>query len=285
MSASNNQLTSGAISLNTILKAFQVSGMPLWAIKEGAAFPIHDVSTITLGPSGGHAATTWVETTLTAASAASDTTLTVDSITGISASDQIGIELDNGNIDWTTVNGAPSGSTVTITTGVTTAAASGAHVYTYTTKTVRPLKIVQASWFDYEDDLDTPITIITRDEWLRLSDKTVEGAKVNQIYYNPLMDRGVLHFYPRFQNGNGVIKYYFQRPFEDMDASGDSLDFPQEWESAIVWELAACLAPEHGVPARKAKMIQDKAIYEKTKVEEFGQEEGSVFFMPERRSR
>lgn len=285
VSASANQLTTGAISLNTILKAFQASGMPLWAIKEGAVFPLHNVNSVTLGPSGGHAATTWVETTLTAASAASDTTLTVASITGISASDQIGIELDNGNIDWTTVNGAPSGSTVTITTGVTTAAASGNHVYTYTSKTVRPLKIVQASWFDYEQDEDTPINIITRDEWIRLTDKEVEGTKANQIYYDPQLTRGIVYFYPRFQNGDGIIKIWFQRPFEDMDAAGDNLDFPQEWESAIVWELAACLAPEHGVPARKAKMIQDKALYEKQKVEEFGNEEGSVYLMPERRSR
>src|SRR3990167_4355946 len=94
VSASSNQLTTGALALNAIVKSLASVGMPLWAIRESAIFPIHDVNTVTLGPSGGHAATTYVHTQLAAAGAASATAMTVDSITDISASDQIGVELD-----------------------------------------------------------------------------------------------------------------------------------------------------------------------------------------------
>src|SRR3990167_9255065 len=237
ISASANQLTSGALALNDIVKALAVDGMPLWAIRESAIFPIHDVNTVVLGPSGGHAATTYVHTQLSEASAASDTTLVVDSITGISASDQIGVELDSGNIFWTTVSGAPSGSTITLAAGITTAAAVDSHVYTYTNKTVRPLKIIQAQRFDYTDNTEIPINIVSRDEFERISSKTTEGPP-NQIYYTLGVLTGTLKFYPRFANGNEVIKIWFQRPFEDMDSANDNLDFPQEWESAIIWELA-----------------------------------------------
>ena len=284
VSASSDQLTDGALVLNAILKSFASSGMPLWAIKEGAVFPIHDINTVTLGPSGGHAATTWVHTQLAAAGAAAATTITVDSITGMSASDQIGVELDSGNMFWTTISGAPSGTTVTLASGLTTAAAIDSHVYTYTNKTVRPLKIIQAQKLDYTNSSETPINIVSRDEFLRLSNKTAEGEP-NQIWYDPQITRGVLSFYPRFSNGNSIIKIYFQRPFEDMDAAGDTLDFPQEWESAIVWELAAQIGFDKGVPERKLGMIQQKAVYEKTKVEEFGQEEGSVFLIPNQTGR
>jgi hypothetical protein len=277
VSASSNQLTTGSIALNTIVKALAASGMPLWAIRESAIFPIHDTNSVVLGPSGGHAATTYVHTQLAAAGAATATTITVDSITGISASDVIGVELDSGNIFWTTVSGAPSGTTVTLASGLTTAAAVDRHVYTYTTKTVRPLKIIQATYFTYTDSSESEITILSRDEYLRLGNKTGEGEP-NQIYYTPTSLTGTVYIYPRFTDGASIIKIWFQRPFEDMDAAGDNLDFPQEWESTIVWELATSLAFEMGVPARKAGMIAQKAQLERQQVESFGMEEGSVYF-------
>lgn len=285
ISATANQLTTSALALNGILKAAQTTGMPLWAIKKGAVFPIHDVSSVTLGASAGHAATTWTHTQLSEASAASDTTMVVDSITGISASDQIGIELDSGNIFWTTVSGAPSGSTVTLASGITTAAGVDSHVYVYTTKTVRPLKVIHATAFNYNTNTEREVNIISRDEYIRRSDKTTEGA-ITSIYYDPRAGNvltGELHFYPRFPNGDETIQIWFQRPFEDMDSATDNLDFPQEWEESIVWRLAAVLMYEHGVPSNKKTMIQNKAIYETTKVEEFGQEEGSVYIQPARR--
>jgi hypothetical protein len=278
VSASANKLTTGSLALNTILKSFMAMGMPLWAVLVGAVFPIHDTNTVTLGPSGGHAATTWTHTQLSASS--SGTTIDVDSITGISASDSIGVELDDGTIHWTTVNGAPAGSTVTLTVALASVASEDNHVYVYTNKIVRPLKIIQACTFDYTDNTESELNIVSRDEFLRISNKTVEGP-TNQIYYEPFLTRGTLNIYPRFPNGDQIIKIWFQRPFEDMDNATDNLDFPQEWESAIIWELAATLAHEEGVPERKMQMIQQKAIFEKQQVEAFGMEEGSIFFTPE----
>ena len=279
VSASANQLTDGAHALNIIMKSFQSHGMPLWAIRESVVFPNEAINTVTLGPSGGHAATTYAATYLTAAAASGATSLTVSSITGISASDQLGVELDNGNIDWTTVSGAPSGSTVVAAVALTAAASANNRVYAYTTKTVKPLKIIQAALFNYDTDTSQPINIISRDEFMRLSDITVEGPP-NQIYYIPGLMTGILNIYPRFPDGSSVIKIWFQRPFEDMDAAGDTADFPQEWENAITWELAAHLGMAYSVPVRKMNMIMAKAQAELMKVESFGMEEGSVYLTP-----
>ena len=284
LSASSDQLTTGAIAQNTVIKSLMTIGLPLWCIDKGAIFPIHNVSSVLLGPSAGHAATSWVHTTLTASSAANDTTLTVDSITGISASDVIGIELDNGNIDWTTVNGAPSGSTVTITTGVTTAASSGNHVYTYTTKIVKPVKIVKAMRYDYTDDTEIEMNQLSRDEYTRLSDKTVESSAQTDFWFEPSSQTTArFNFYPRFADGNSIIQIWFHTPFEDMDGASDTLDFPQEWEGVIVWNVAAALAFEYGVPHRKRQLIIQMAEKLRSEASDFGQEEGSVYFMADRR--
>jgi len=69
-----------------------------------------------------------LDTTLTANSPVADTTLTVASIGTAANGDLVAIELDNGQTDWTTVSGAPSGSTITIATGLSSAAASGRRV-------------------------------------------------------------------------------------------------------------------------------------------------------------
>ena len=55
------------------------------------------------------------ETTLTANGSGGATTLTVNSITGLASGDVIGVKLDTGLYHFTTINGAPSGSTVTLT--------------------------------------------------------------------------------------------------------------------------------------------------------------------------
>lgn len=65
------------------------------------------------------------DTTLTADANATDTSLTVADITGFGDGDPIGIRLDNGKQHRTTVNGAPSGSTIPITDAMPSLASSG----------------------------------------------------------------------------------------------------------------------------------------------------------------
>ncbi|MDO8969906.1 MAG: hypothetical protein Q7U74_04400, partial [Saprospiraceae bacterium] len=54
-------------------------------------------------------------TTLSANASGGDVTITVASITGIASGDIIGVKLNTGLYHFTTVNGAPAGSTVTLT--------------------------------------------------------------------------------------------------------------------------------------------------------------------------
>ena len=127
-SASSTQKTWAARLLNMMVKSWHGYGISLWARKTGWILPQTDTNEINLGPSGDHATLTYVQTTLSAAASASSTTLIVTSATGISNGNFIGVETASG-VHWTTVNGAPAGSTVTITVGLTDSAASGAYVW------------------------------------------------------------------------------------------------------------------------------------------------------------
>lgn len=72
---------------------------------------------------------TFGSTTTSAAASMYDTTITLTSVTGISTQTSLGIELDNGQYQWTFATADPSGSDVTINEGLEDDVASGNTVY------------------------------------------------------------------------------------------------------------------------------------------------------------
>ncbi len=264
---SSAQVTAAALTLNMIVKLRAADGMPLWALKRGFILPFSGASSIA---TDSHVVTTYDTTTLTADSAATDTTLTVTSITGFSASDQIGIELDDGSIDWTTINGAPSGTTITITTGVTSAASSGNRIYGYTASSERvqkPIRIIEANTLKISDGASRDILIEDRGDYFKLGNRTTEGEPT-MIYYDIAstsgvnLDNGSIYIWPRFANGDSIIEFTYQRPFQDFDASTDNPDFPQAFYLPLMLELAALLGAKYGVdPKRRQLLFQEAAIY------------------------
>lgn len=153
----------------------------------------------------------------------------------------------------------------------------------------RPLKIVAAYRTDSSgtDPIDTPMRVITRDEYISRSSKSTEGVPL-EIWYDPQLTNALatVYVYPTPSSTvatDYTVSIYYQAPFEDFDASTDTPDFPQEWYKCIKWMLANELAYEYGVPGPILDRISMKAELEHNKVLDMGMEEGSVYFMPEMR--
>jgi hypothetical protein len=264
-SCSTAQVTEASRMLNMIAKLRAADGMQAWALRRGYILPFSGASSIN---TDSHVVTSYDTTTLTAASAASDTTLTVASISGFSNADVIGIELDDGSIDWTTVNGAPAGSDITITTGVTSAAGIGNRVYGYTASTDRvqkPLRILEANLLTVSSSAASPIQVVSREEYYMLGNRTSEGPP-NQLYYSiepssltALDTNGKIYLYPRFSNGKQVIEFTYHRPFQDFDAAADEPDFPQAFYLPLMLELASMIAPKFGVALEERARIMKEA--------------------------
>ena len=284
-----SQISEGATLLNMIVKLREADGMPLWALKRGYILPFSGTSSIN---TDSHVVTNYDTTTLSADSAASDTTLTVTSITGFSASDQIGIELDDGSIDWTTVNGAPSGTTITITTGVTSAASSGNRIYGYTASSERvqkPLRILQANMLEVTGGSTWEIDIIPQSDYYRNGNSTSEGVP-NQLFYDrvpstdtALETNGTFYISPRFADGDYVIEFTYHRPFMDFDASTDEPDFPQAFYLPLTLELTVFLGIKGGVTIEERREMRKEAAYYLEQALYTVQPEGSLFLQPETR--
>jgi hypothetical protein len=148
-----------------------------------------------------------------------------------------------------------------------------------TINTDKPLKVIQAFIRDSSNN-DTPMRIVTRQEYNVLGNKASSGRPI-QVFYEPLNDYGVLHIFPTPSatdaSGNTLYIVY-QRPFEDFDASTDNPDFPQEWYEVLKYQLAARMAGEYQLPIQLRQQIAGEAKDLKDAALSFGTEEGSLYF-------
>lgn len=279
---SSTQYSEAALILNWIAKLRMTDGMPLWSLKTGYVLPVTGVSSVVLGGSD-HAVSSYTATTSSAAASSGASTITVTSTTGFSNGYAIGIELSDSTMQWTTINGAPSGTTITLTATLTGAMSSGAQVYAYSTsnRIVRPLRVVDAYLYSVVDDSRHPLNVVTYSSYNSLGAPTSTGVP-NQVYYDPSLSSASLFIYPRFLTGDNLIQIRYHRPFDDFDASSDEPDFPQEWFLPLMMELAALLGPKAGLSIEERRtLFQEAAAYREMALSN-GTEEGSFRIMPER---
>ena len=257
------QLADHARTLNAMIKSWMAKGIHVHLIQRVTMWLTANQYEYVVGTD--KMAVQPVKTFLTADSAATDTTLTVDSIANISSTNIIGVLLDDGSVFWTTVNGAPSGSTITLTTGVTTAASSGKPVWVYaTTAAAGDIKAIYMAWRRTWNNAantfeDTPIEIVPHKEYFGLSSKTDTG-EVTQIAFLPKIDRnGTIFTYSAPADGRTTLHLLTKRSIYDFDGATDDADYPQEWFEAIWMGLAARLANHYGKSISERKFLWDQA--------------------------
>jgi len=288
-----NQTTTASLALNVMLKAFMADGLPLWYMKTGYIYPIHNVNVYYLASSGGgHFSQELVITKLTAAAAASATALTVsitaaNDVQGTTAnSDQIGIELDDGTIHWTTLSAGGGTTGLTIATGLASAAASGNRVYAYTAKANRPAGI-QAVWrVDAANQTRIKLDPTPYVNLMSQSNLTTEGQVTTWSYLEtitavPGTSTGTFTIWPRWVDGSSYLEVWFQQEFDDMDADANNLAFPAEWYEAIIYGLALRLADEYQVPDNVYKRVQGAAMAARERAESATTEGTSIYVYPE----
>jgi hypothetical protein len=283
-SISSNDLTSCSRTLNMMVKAWQGRSINIFTLQRAALFLEKNKSDYTIGRGAsdkfGYA---YGFTALDGAVASSGTSLTVDSITGINNGDEIGIKLSDGTMHWDVVNGAPSGTTVTITTGLASAASDNAVVYFYTATDARPLRI-QYMLHRTPDGTETPGRVLKQLEYIEYPNKTVNGTPL-QGWYDRRVDGGIWKIWPETDQVDEAHILYVHRQAEDFDAASDDADYPQEAYWCLAINLAKCLIPKYGVPRETAMEIRELAREALFDFESFDVEDG--FYIqadPERRS-
>ena len=272
----------GSIALNALVQQWQTQedfspGLKTWSRKRAYLFPQYLQSEYNLGPSGDHVTYSYVATTTTAAASSGASTVDVASITGMASGDNIGILMDANGYHWTTINGAPSGSTVTLTTNLAGDAASEARVVVYTSKIQRPNAMVAVTRRDKYGD-DFPVDkIVTVETYEVITDKDAEGTPSGYLY-EPQIDDAILYFDLAPIDLEDTYRLTVLRPLADFDATNDTPDYPKEWYRALFFNLAIDLAPDYNRPvtAELAGLAQSSLLLAQKRQSE----QTDVYFQP-----
>jgi hypothetical protein len=237
-----NDIVIARRKLNLLIKQWTsqidfAPGLKMWTRRTGYLFLQDGQVQYSLGPSGDNATETYTRTTLSASAANGAGTVTVASVTGIATTYYIGVVLDSGSIHWTTVNGAPAGSVVTLTAVLTGAASSGNTVFCYQTKMRRPFELLSGSRRD-TDGLDAPVDVqMNLAEYEAIYDKTSEGSPY-RLYFEAQRTNAVVYLNCAPEDVTEVIRLPYLSYIEDFAAETDDADFPAEWARPLVLQLA-----------------------------------------------
>lgn len=110
----------------------------------------------------------------------------------------------------------------------------------------RPLNVVESRYHYYTGSRDLPMMRMTRDQYFNLPVKSTGGVPT-QFYYEPQIPLGYLYIWPIITaTTSDTIRGTARVEVEDFDAVANTPDFPKEWFSALMWNLALDLAPEYG---------------------------------------
>lgn len=268
------------LALNLMIKSLGTK-IRVWTSESATLFLEAGTESYDLTDADTHCVSSFVETTTADDSTAGDADIDVTSIVGISASDVIGIRYSATAFQWTTVNGAPGGSTVTLTDVLTNDVDSGAAIFTFTPTAIigKPLNIVNVQ--RKNQTVDTPIWLISEEEYFDQPSKTSQGT-ITQVYYDRRLTTGILYVWPTSTTVIDMLRFRYQRVVEDFDAATNNPDFPQEWLETLTYNLAVRRAPSYGVAPRPDVVLMAAELL--NALESFDTEDTSTFFQPEYRS-
>ena len=150
-----------------------------------------------------------------------------------------------------------------------------------TLNTPYPIHLLQAMRLDANTSTRIPMEIIA-DANYNLLPSSTSGVPI-QLTYQPKMNMGVIKVWPTpdaYSVSNVTILLTYLRPLEYFSASTDTADFPEEWVSAIIYNLAVRMAPEYGIPLEDRSLLIKEANAYLENAEDNAFEDASFFIQP-----
>jgi len=257
--------------LNRMVKRLQSTGSHLWTENLATLFISTGVREYTIG-STADATESFSQTTTNVAAVTGANKVFLTSTTGILEGEQLGVRLDDGAINFSTVIQVAA-TFVTFEDVLVSDAASGNVVYFYTTRIGKALRIPDAR--RKQSGQEIQMIQLGRMDYLDLPNKDNQGTPV-QFYYQPRQDTGDLFLWPAPASTETLINFTYYKPLDVFDDSDDQAEFPDEWIEALVLNLAVRLAPVFSQPIPPE--LRENAIQSANDALDWDQGDASVYF-------
>lgn len=124
------------------------------------------------------------------------------------------------------------------------------------------------------NDIETPMTLLTREGYDTLPVKTTTGTPTTW-YYDRQVSSGTIYIWPVLATATDeTLEITYVRSLDDPELAAD-VDFPLEWHDAVVYGLASRLTDDFMVNAPNVMARAERELSEALA----GDREGSVFFV------
>jgi hypothetical protein len=197
----------------------------------------------------------------------------------MAATYDIGIELDDGTMQWTTIASVGSGE-VTVDDALTGDAASGNTVFYFAEQIQRPLSIFNSTYAATFTGSEIPVDTWSRSEYMDQPQKSSSGT-VTGAYYNPTLTNGKLNVWQTASNVKNVLRFDYREPLLTYGATSDTLQVPEEYYLALKWAIAADVGPQYGVKPDRQLILEQKALTHLEMALDNDSEEGSMYIVPD----
>ena len=108
------------------------------------------------------------------------------------------------------------------------------------------------------------------------------------VTYQPFVNYGELLVWPTPDSSlpaGSTVAITYQEPFDVFTSASETPDFPQEWQQALIYQLALVLSDDYGLPVTDKQWLEKQAEKHISQVLGFGTEEASLFIYPDRGDR
>jgi hypothetical protein len=278
------QLTNDcADQLNAMVKQWAAQGIHVWTTTEAIMLTNVGQAVYPLGTgTPTQAYSVLAEPLISAACAFGAVVVPLNNTFNISVGSTVGIVLDSGAVQWTTVSAVSTNLSITIPSpGLTDSTSLDNVVYVTGGQIIRPLRVWSARRWNILSQEETPMYPMSRNDYNTLPNKYSTGTPT-QFFYDPqggANTNGNLYIWPTAADTiTGNLKFTFDRPLQDFDTAANTPDFPQEWINCLSWNLALMMAPEFGVPTGVYTMVKEQAMLALDECKGWDREPESYFF-------
>jgi 3D (Asp-Asp-Asp) domain-containing protein len=200
----------------------------------------------------------------------------VDDIAG----SRIGVELDDGTMQWNYVLNVNSATSIDLTNALDDDAAENNQIFSFTTQIDRPLRLSNFMYSSAPGSSGVPVNKWSRQEYMQQPQKNAQGSVVNW-YYNPTLDDGRLYVWQTANNIQNTLEFDVRKPLSVYSQVSDILDYPSEAYLPLKWGIAADLGPQYGVKEARQTILEQKAFDHFESWQGSDNEESSMMITPD----
>lgn len=147
----------------------------------------------------------------------------------------------------------------------------------------RALRVLECRY--RRQGIDVPMTMFSRQEYYDQPNKTTSPSIPVNFYFDPQVDIGTLYLWPapsaQTVADGYTIHFTYVRFMDTMTASNQTMDLPQQWIEAVMWNGAKRLMTQYPVnDPNLMRLVLDQAAEYQALLLQFDNEPASLFMQP-----